>query len=133
MSLPRDSRPKDMARKLTPKDLERFRDLLLRVRGVLVGDIDDLEQDAFGINGEKAAVDNLADGGSDSFYQEFSLELLARDEHTLAEIDSALERIDSGQYGVCESCETAIHRERLRAVPHTRNCITCQRAAEQSA
>ncbi len=70
------------------------------------------------------------DVGSDSFAQEFSLELLERDENTLAEIMEALERIKGGNFGRCESCQKWIRKERLRAVPHARNCIDCQRTME---
>ena len=122
-----------MAKKLTPKELESYRGLLLHMRGLVAGDMSDLQTDAFGIDGERAGLDTKADGGSDSFYQEFSLELLARDASTLSEIDAALERVREGSYGQCEGCEIWIPRPRLKAVPHARNCIDCQRREEQSA
>ena len=60
------------------------------------------------------------------------LELLERDENTLFEIMEALERIKSGAFGRCESCEKWIRKERLKAVPHARNCIDCQREMENN-
>ena len=119
-----------MGRKPTADDLEQFKQQLTLLRGLLAGDISDLELDAFG-DGEKAGVDALADGGSDSFHQELSLELLQRDESTLGEIDEALERIGDGSYGRCEECSTWIKKTRLKAVPHARLCIDCQRSAEE--
>lgn len=118
------------ARKPSAKDFDQFRALLLQIRGALSGDITNLERDAFGIDGEKAGVDNQADSGSDSFYQEFSLELLERDENALREIDEAIVRIENGSFGACESCGQYIRKERLRAMPHARNCIECQRQME---
>jgi DnaK suppressor protein len=41
----------------------------------------------------------------------------------LLEIESALSRIDSGTYGVCEETEELIEPERLRAIPWTRLSI----------
>ena len=121
-------------RKPSAKDLERFAEVLNQMRDIVAGDIGLLEEDAFGIEGgTKAAVDNRFDGGSDSFYQEFSLELLARDASTLAEIDAALVRLGDGSFGRCDTCEVWIARPRLRAVPHARKCIECQRAAEAKA
>ena len=121
-------------RKPSAKDLERFSEVLLHMRNLVAGDIGLLEEDAFGIeDGTKAAVDNRFDGGSDSFHQEFSLELLARDASTLAEIDAALERVADGSFGRCKDCEIWIPRPRLRTVPHVRRCIDCQRAAEANA
>jgi len=121
------------SRKPTPKDLKNYRQLLVHLRGMITGDISELERDAFGIDGEKAGVDNQADSGSDSFYQEFSLELLQLDEHSLRLIDEALDRVDDGTFGRCLQCESWIVKERLSAVPHTRNCIDCQRMLEQEA
>jgi DnaK suppressor protein len=43
----------------------------------------------------------------------------------LAEIDAALVRIDTGQFGRCEKCGGAIGRQRLRAIPEARLCISC--------
>jgi sigma-B regulation protein RsbU (phosphoserine phosphatase) len=54
----------------------------------------------------------------------------------LHEVDSALERMDKGSYGVCEVCHGEIEPERLFADPLARNCLDCltpiqQRALEQ--
>jgi RNA polymerase-binding transcription factor DksA len=45
--------------------------------------------------------------------------------HDVAEIESALSRIDEGVYGQCERCGGAIGRQRLRAIPEARLCIAC--------
>jgi RNA polymerase-binding transcription factor DksA len=76
-------------------------------------------------------VDNPADIGSESFAQEFSLELLQRDEATLTEIDEALERVRIGTFGLCEGCAEPIPKARLNAVPHARFCVDCQRRNER--
>lgn len=46
-------------------------------------------------------------------------------------IVTALERIKSGDYGVCLGCEKEIGKKRLDAVPWTPLCIACQNKAEQ--
>lgn len=119
-----------MSKKLNPRDLEFYKNLLLQLRREISHDIDDLEADAFATDGDRLSVDNPADIGSESFAQEFSLELLQRDEATLGEIDDALDRVENGTYGLCEACEEPIPKARLNAVPHARNCIECQRKAE---
>jgi|CXWL01.1.fsa_nt_gi RNA polymerase-binding protein DksA len=43
----------------------------------------------------------------------------------LLDINAALERIVKGAYGTCEECHRAIGRQRLRALPEARRCITC--------
>ncbi len=43
----------------------------------------------------------------------------------VAEIDAALARIANGTYGTCEVCGGAIGRDRLRALPEVRRCVSC--------
>ncbi len=40
-------------------------------------------------------------------------------------IQSALERIDDGSYGVCESCGEDIAPGRLEAIPEATRCVNC--------
>jgi DnaK suppressor protein len=44
---------------------------------------------------------------------------------------AALKKIEAGQYGVCEVCETTIPISRMTAVPHATKCLRCQRQAER--
>ena len=44
---------------------------------------------------------------------------------TLAEVDAALAKIDSGSYGSCEQCGREIAPARLEAKPAARYCIDC--------
>lgn len=48
---------------------------------------------------------------------------------TLSEqIDSALKRIDAGEYGKCVACNKDIEPERLKELPHFETCEYCQNA-----
>lgn len=40
-------------------------------------------------------------------------------------IEHALERIDAGQFGVCESCGNPIEAARLEVVPYATRCGAC--------
>jgi len=46
----------------------------------------------------------------------------------LVEIDAALARIEAGNWGHCERCGSAIGRDRLRALPEIRRCLSCSAA-----
>jgi DnaK suppressor protein len=118
-----------MTKKPTQKELEDYEARLRGFLAVLTGDIDKLEQEALG----ETAVpqDASTEGGTDSYFQEFSLQLLERDESTVREVLLALERIKSGSFGMCEACTAPILKERLKLVPHARNCIECQRKEEE--
>jgi sigma-B regulation protein RsbU (phosphoserine phosphatase) len=51
----------------------------------------------------------------------------------LKEIDSALERMDRGTYGLCEACHESIEAERLASDPLVRYCLDHLTPAERSA
>ncbi len=47
----------------------------------------------------------------------------------LNDLDAALARVATGDYGTCEVCGGPIGAERLAALPATRRCIDCATAA----
>ena len=49
----------------------------------------------------------------------------ARSEDAVREIQAALERLDSGTYGICDRCGGAIRLQRLEAIPYARLCVGC--------
>ena len=50
---------------------------------------------------------------------------------TIGLIEKALERLDEGNYEICEGCEGAIGEERLDALPFASQCISCKRKEEE--
>jgi RNA polymerase-binding transcription factor DksA len=107
--------------KLTAKQLEKFRELLLEKRKELLGDVECMEETIFQSGGELSNMPvHMADVGSDNFEQEFSLGLMAEGKKVLTEIDLALHRIDDGSFGICEGLGTPIEMPRLEAIPWTR-------------
>ena len=44
---------------------------------------------------------------------------------SLYEIDFAMDRIDSGTFGICLGCGSGIHLERLVSLPESRYCREC--------
>ena len=115
-------------KKLTEAEIKNYERHLRQMLAVLSGDIQSLEKDALGEDGPQ--VRRGPEDGGDGFSQEISLELLQRDENTLREIMSALDRVEEGSFGRCEMCEKWIRKTRLNAVPFARNCIDCQRGQE---
>lgn len=53
--------------------------------------------------------------------------------HLLHEVDSTLEKMDSGTFGLCEICHEEIEHERLVVDPLARNCLDHLTSAEQRA
>jgi DnaK suppressor protein len=54
---------------------------------------------------------------------------LERERRTLKEIESALFRLQKGEYGTCDSCGATIPIARLEALPWARRCIDCAERA----
>ena len=73
--------------------------------------------DAFGKRGEASL-------GSSEF--EKGLALVQRNREQLAEVERALEKIDNGTYGICDSCGKPISPNRLEAIPQTNLCLDCK-------
>ena len=119
------------------KEMEPFKQLLLEKRRLLVGDVNALERAALQQNRQDASGDlskmplDMADIGSDNYEQEFALGLIESEQTTLGEIDEALQRIESRQYGKCLACGHPIAKARLKAKPHAKLCIECRRQEEK--
>jgi DnaK suppressor protein len=71
----------------------------------------------------RVAEDDQAQISHDEF---ISLRLNSLDYSQLRLIEEALDRIESGDYGVCLACEEPIPPKRLQAVSWARYCVGCQ-------
>jgi DnaK suppressor protein len=76
----------------------------------------------------RVAEDDQAQFSSD---ESVSLHLNTLDYAQLRLIEEALDRLDSGDYGTCLSCDEPIPPKRLNAVPWARYCVTCQEAGAE--
>lgn len=74
----------------------------------------------------RVAEDDQAQITHDEFV---SLHLNSLDYLQLRLVDEALDRLDSGDYGICLACEEPIPVKRLRALPWARYCIPCQESS----
>ncbi len=50
----------------------------------------------------------------------------------LKEIETALDKITEGKYGICEMCEDEISIERLKVKPFAKYCISCREINEKN-
>jgi|ERR1700722_852299 RNA polymerase-binding protein DksA len=69
--------------------------------------------------------DDEAAFATHSFAKDLAIATLERERQTIAEIDAALQRMKSGQYGICEFCADEIPDARLNALPWARLCVPC--------
>jgi DnaK suppressor protein len=119
-----------VARKLAKSTLERFKKKLEEERERLEDQIADYERDLEEARLTESSSDRSPDPGNaeaSSMKLEYAKEL-SIEQNTLdllSKANRALERIDAGTYGVCESCGKAIPVERLEALPYSTLCVEC--------
>lgn len=123
------------------KDLDEFKAALLQIRSRIRGDVQQLTSNALDGGHDSKSPTHMAELGTDTFEQDFSLGVMERDQGVLEEIDAALKRIEQGTFGLCEGCleqgkppsRAGIPKARLNAVPYARNCVECTRKREKLA
>jgi len=76
--------------------------------------------------------DDEAALATDSVTTDMTVATLERERRTLEEVESALERLKKGSYGMCAFCGEAIAEARLEALPWARLCIHCAGRASNS-
>lgn len=74
---------------------------------------------------------NMAEQASDEQELDLMASRLTASSETLAEINDALERLDAGQFNVCEECDKEIGMRRLEVQPWARLCVSCKRKLEE--
>jgi DnaK suppressor protein len=59
--------------------------------------------------------------------------LMERAAREMSDLQSALQRLEGGSYGICVECSFDIEAARLRALPTARRCSACQEVFEHRA
>lgn len=64
--------------------------------------------------------------------RELAIRSLDRSARWLREVEEALRKVDTADYGICVNCDEEIGARRLQAVPWARLCLKCQDLADRS-
>ncbi|MGO4190369.1 TraR/DksA family transcriptional regulator [Arthrobacter sp. YAF17] len=108
-------------------DVERFRIRLQEERHKKLALLPALRRDITAVNAARqdSNVDDEHDpeGATIAFELSQASALLDQSRHGLAQIEAALERIETGTYGICAVCGEEISEGRLEARPWTPYCI----------
>jgi len=123
---------KSIKTKLSKPELHHYRELLVLKRRELVGDLNAMESEALRSGGGNLShmPIHMADIGTDTFDQDFTLKLAANERVQLREIDDALRRIEDKSYGVCQLSGKPIPKSRLDAKPWAKYTIEAARHME---
>jgi DnaK suppressor protein len=110
------------------REVTRYRSVLETQLAALVGQGAATVHRMAGEGGEEIPDPN--DRASVESDRSWSLRLRDRDRKLISKIQHALERLESGTFGLCETCGKPISPARLRARPVTTLCIDCKKEAE---
>lgn len=108
---------------MSDAQLEHFREILLRWKGQLMREVDST---VVHMKEEAISYPDPLDRASQE--EGFNLELRTRDRERklIKKIEYALDAIETGEYGYCESCGAEIGIRRLEARPTADKCIDCK-------
>jgi DnaK suppressor protein len=117
-----------LEKKMTRRELPRFKSILTTTRDEIVSDLSRLEDEirAIDFDGPKDVGDLSTAGMS----KESLLEEASRKRNLLRLVESALQRLRTETFGVCVDCADEIASRRLEAVPWARFCLRCQQQLE---
>ena len=110
------------------KDIEFFRSLLT---GMLEEAQHKGDSTIEGLTDSNELFADPADRASAESDRAFTLRIRDRERRLIRKIQSALQRIEDGTYGLCEDCGEEISIPRLKARPVTKLCINCKSRQEE--
>ena len=110
------------------KELDVYKKKLQARRNEIVLKLSTLSTDSRDV--ETDIAQDVADKAESSYTKEFLLSLSDAERDQLFQIDAALKRIESKDFGYCQMCQKEIGKKRLNALPWTPLCIECQQKSE---
>ena len=113
---------------MTNTDLTLHRQRLLALRASFSGNMTQRDGALKDYAKTSSTPTDTAELGSDNADQDITLSLLGSENDALGQIEAAIERIDDGSYGLCETCGVEIPNARLEAIPYTALCVHCARS-----
>ncbi len=109
--------------------LEFFRQLLLQEKKKIIEKIEKLKKGDIYV--DKDETKDMVDAAADEIDKAFLMRIRDREMKLLNKIEEALQRIENGTYGICESCGCEIEEKRLKARPVATLCISCKEEQEE--
>lgn len=113
-----------IAHRYSREELEEFRQIILSKLSAAREEYMDLQKaisDDRDNSSESGAI--KVDYSSEVGERESLGEFATRQAKFIQNLESALERIEQGTYGICKVTGRLIEKERLRAVPHTNHSL----------
>lgn len=113
---------------MNPEQIKKYKQQLLAQREQLVGQVNENQNQTFGIDREN--LQDPVDAAVNDREQTILLSITESERDLLEQVDAALQRIELNAFGDCENCGKEIAQARLDAVPEARFCMNCQEKLE---
>jgi DnaK suppressor protein len=84
-----------------------------------------------GRNADEQVPEDAAEKAANSYAKEFLFRQSDSERSHLHLVEEALERVQSNEFGLCQSCGEPIDRKRLDAIPWAQFCRSCQEQTER--
>lgn len=110
-------------------DLPLIRETLINEQATLVVDIRNEENKLQQFMEENPDPFDLA---NKLLHQELVVNQLNHMNQHLRQVQAALKRLGEGKYGICAGCGNDINPERLKVIPYTTFCVSCQERFERA-
>lgn len=117
---------------LTEEQIRQLRDAMEQRRVTLLGEIAEVRARAEQPARDFASVPDSGDASTTDLLADVDHAAEERDVEELRDIDTAMQRMDTGSYGTCIDCEDDIPFERLVAFPTATRCILCAERREKT-
>ena len=114
---------------MNKKDTKRFKEILELRKQEIMDQAESTKE--MGIAFDPDDLPDEVDLASSEADQSMNLRLRDRERVLLRKVDKALQKIENGEYGSCESCGEDIELKRLEARPVADLCIRCKEEEER--
>lgn len=112
------------------EEIEAIRSNLLEMRKNILKGIDESIRQGSSKDTTEYQGDNYDIAASERD-RELTYMLGDRERKKINEIDDALSKIKTGDYGICDECGEQIAKKRLQLIPYSNLCIHCQSHIEE--
>lgn len=117
------------------KELDAMRAKLLEERERIVTDLQSLEEQTASTpkdaSGDLSGYSSHMADSSDSMEREKAFLFASVKRRRLDELGLALQHLDAGTFGICESCGNPIPAKRLERMPGATMCVSCKEKQEK--
>jgi DnaK suppressor protein len=115
--------PIDQKKALDKKTLTRFKQILLKEREQIVGEVKQIYESSKEMGQD--GIQDIGDEAANIYNKQILLSLNENERMRLQEVDESLDRIGNGTYGICEECGGPISLKRLEVRPVAKYCVPC--------